>query len=288
MDRFAPKRRIRARIAVPISIFAAFLTALAVSVAVGTAAPKKAAVAPNNTAPPTITGTAKVGSTLTVHNGTFSGSQPLTYTYQWTRCDSDGGSCAAISGATDDTYVLKAVDEKNTLRVEVTAKNTDGTDKATSVPTAVVALADTTPAPTPTTTATGCPKTTQASQAIAVTDVTVPARLQVDQFQVAGGPVTLRTQSFTLRVHVSSTCGNPVSGAKVYATAVPFGQLTIPAEATTGSDGWVALNFNKMAGFPVSPKQQLLAMFIRASKAGDPVLAGISTRRLVSVRVQKG
>jgi hypothetical protein len=288
MDRFVPKRRIRARIAVPISIIAALVTVLAVSATVGTAAPKRAAVAPNNTAPPTITGTAKVGSTFTVHDGTWSGSQPITYTNQWRRCDQDGGSCADISGATDDTYVLKAVDQGNTLRVRVTAKNADGTDSSTSVPTAVVAAADVTPTPAPAATATGCPKTTQTSQAVAVADVTVPARLQVDQFQVTAGPLTLRTQSFTLRVHVGSTCGNPVSGAKVYVTAVPFNQMTIPAEATTGSDGWVDLNFTKMAGFPVSSKQQLLAMFIRASKAGDPVLAGISTRRLISLRVQHG
>jgi hypothetical protein len=31
-----------------------------------------------------------------------------------------------------------------------------------------------------------------------------------------------------------------------------------------------------------------MAVFIRASKAGDPVLAGISTRRLVSLRVSHG
>jgi hypothetical protein len=288
MDRLAFKRRLRARIAVPVGLVAAIVTALAVSATVGFAAPSRAAVAPNNTAAPTITGTAKVGQTLTAHNGTWTGTAPITYTYQWQRCDENGGSCADISAATDDTYVLKAVDQGNTLRLVVTGKNADGTDKGTSVPTAVIgAAAETTPTPAPAT-GTGCPKTTQASQAVAVADVTVPARLQVDQFQVAGGPLTLKMQSFTLRVHVSSTCGNPVSGAKVYATAVPFNQVTIPAEATTGSDGWVDLTYNKMAGFPVSSKQQLLAMFIRASKPGDPVLAGISTRRLVSLRVTHG
>src|SRR4051794_3655288 len=77
MDRLEPTRRIRARIVVPVGIIAALVTALAVSATVGFAAPSRAAIAPNNTAPPTITGTAKVGSTLTVHNGTWAGSQPI-------------------------------------------------------------------------------------------------------------------------------------------------------------------------------------------------------------------
>jgi hypothetical protein len=87
------------------------------------------------------------------------------------------------------------------------------------------------------------------------------------------------------RFHVTACGGRPVEGALVYATAVPFNQLSIPNEQPTGSDGWATLTFTRLNGFPVSPHQSLIAIFARARKSGENLLSGISTRRLVSVRV---
>jgi Histidine kinase-, DNA gyrase B-, and HSP90-like ATPase/His Kinase A (phospho-acceptor) domain len=52
-----------------------------------------------------------------------------------------------------------------------------------------------------------------------------------------------------------------------------------------GLDLHAAMQFKTMQGFSATAHQQLLVMFVRASKQGDPILAWISTRRLVSLRV---
>ena len=117
---------------------AALGTTLALVVGLGAGAGTAAvAAAPQNTAPPTITGTPQEGQKLTGHRGTWSGNV-ADYDDQWTRCDKDGGSCAAISGSGGTSYTVKNVDVGNTIRFKVFAKNADGTTTAVSVPTAVI------------------------------------------------------------------------------------------------------------------------------------------------------
>jgi hypothetical protein len=247
----------------------------------------RTAVAPKNTAPPTISGKPQVGELLKADNGTWTGTAPITYSYQWRVCGTDGGACRDIPGATGNEYSLKAADQGNTIRVVVTAKNADGSDTATSVPTALIAAANAPPTTTTSTgsSANGCPKMAAGASSVSVGDVSAPARLQIDQIQSSPGTITLGTSVFTVKFHVSDTCGSPVKGAQVYATGVPYNMVSIPAQQTTDDNGWVSMQFRTLRGFPATPKQRLLVMFVRASKAGDPVLAGISTRRLVSFRV---
>lgn len=94
--------------------------------------------APANTGEPKITGSATVGSQLSVSNGTWSGSTPITYTYQWQQCDTNGNNCNGISNATNQTYTVVSGDTGHTLRAKVTATNSAGHATATADASGVV------------------------------------------------------------------------------------------------------------------------------------------------------
>ena len=96
-----------------------------------TAASARTAAVPRNTAPPTISGTASEGNTLTASNGSWANS-PTSFAYQWRQCDSSGSGCNDISGATKKTYTLGSSDADHTIRVVVTASNSDGQASSTS------------------------------------------------------------------------------------------------------------------------------------------------------------
>ena len=80
----------------------------------------------NTVSPAILAGSIEVGSTLTSGTGTFSGSTPLRYTYQWQRCQPSGWPCTPIAGATSSSYVLQPADQGWTIRSFVTATNGGG------------------------------------------------------------------------------------------------------------------------------------------------------------------
>jgi hypothetical protein len=97
----------------------------------------RAGLLPQSTAAPTAAGTLAVGQTLTAGTGTWL-NFPVTYTYQWQRCDAAGANCAPIPGATAQAYVIAPGDAGFTLEVVVGATNVYGSASATSAPTGVV------------------------------------------------------------------------------------------------------------------------------------------------------
>src|SRR5579862_2377931 len=112
------------------------------------ASARHAAASPTNTSGPTITGTAATGATLSATSGAWNGATPISYAYQWQRCNSSGSSCGTISGATNQNYVVSNSDGGRTIRVQVTATNADGSNQALSGATGTIVNAGAIPANT--------------------------------------------------------------------------------------------------------------------------------------------
>ena len=103
------------------------------------AAPPTPPPAPVNVAPPTISGAAHQGQSLTASEGGWGGS-PLVLAFRWLRCDATGGNCVPIPAARGGTYVATAADVGHSLRLRVTAANAGGSTKALSTNTASIQL----------------------------------------------------------------------------------------------------------------------------------------------------
>jgi hypothetical protein len=118
---------------------AAAVAALATGTAF--AATHRSSAAPQNTSNPTIEGKFQVNETVTATTGQWSGN-PTDFAYKWQRCNSAGSGCADITGATSKTYKLASADVDHTVRVLVTASNTDGQTTVNSRPSPIVSASD--------------------------------------------------------------------------------------------------------------------------------------------------
>jgi hypothetical protein len=228
------------------------------------------AARPVNTDEPSISGTARVGSTLTANRGEWAGEQPITYAFAWLRCNDRGDSCSEIPGANDTTYEVRDSDTGRTLRVRVTARNDRGSSSAISNATGVVG-SNQPPPPPPT-------GTIPVSQLQAAGD-----RLVVATVQFSPNPVTSRTAPITARVRVTARGGRPVSGASVFMRATP--RVVQGQTLQTQNDGWATLTLVPNNQFPQPRSGFNVQFFIKASKPGDPGLGGIAGYRLVQVRL---
>jgi hypothetical protein len=107
-------------------------------------------IAPTNTAIPVITGIARTGATLTASNGSWTGS-PTSYTYQWKRAATSGGTYSNIGLATSRAYELTDTDIGKYIKVAVTAANGVGASTA-ELSTATSVVVDLTDSVVPTAT----------------------------------------------------------------------------------------------------------------------------------------
>lgn len=226
-------------------------------------------VPPQSTAAPSVSGSAVVGGELTAVEGTWTNA-PTRYAYQWQQCDAAGNACAAISGATGKIYGVRSADTGRTLRVQVTAVNPYGQSTATSGQSGIVRSSG-----------------SGGGTAVSIANVSLPDRLVITGVSTTPSAIPNRTTQITMRVRVSDTRGRLVSGALVYATGIPFGRVTNMPETTTDANGVATLRFRATARLPIV-RNTAVQFFLRARKAGENPLAGVSTRRLVQVRIVPG
>ncbi len=249
---------------------ASVLTALAAVAGMADAQPN---VIPNNTETPAVVGTPMDGELVAAKDGEWSGTDPMTFTYQWQACDAAGANCASIANATGKIYRVATGDVGKRLRVVVTARNTTGTDTANSQPTGAVVH----PA--------GATRLADGRYSIPATSVKNPDRLVISGIEFS--PSVLRSRApFTGRFRVTDTRGYVVRDATMLVTGVPLGWITQPQEVKTNVDGLVTLQLQPTTRLRLV-RGGSMVMFLRARKDGDSLLAGISSRRLVRVRTAR-
>lgn len=235
------------------------------------------ATAPRNTSIPTISGTLREGETLTANPGVWTGTQPIAFTYQWQRCDGNGGNCASIGGATSRNYTVTSADVSRSVRVVVRATNPAGARSATSAPTGVAQPGG--PA--------GQVRLPDGRISIPIESVSLPAQLVIEQVLFSPNPVRSRRTTISARVRVVDTRGFVVRGALVYMRSTPL-LTTTPAETATATDGWVVLRMRARAPraglvFPLR-RGVNVQFYVQARRAGERLLYGVTATRLVQVR----
>jgi hypothetical protein len=229
--------------------------------------------APRSTADPAITGTTTTGQTLRASAGSWTGAQPITFSFRWLRCDTGGNNCLVLPGQTDDSYTLRDGDIGRTLRVRVIAQNSAGSRNRLSAPTAAVQKGSTLPS--------GAITLPTGEVSIPATSVPSTERLIVDRVDFNPTPVRSRTTPITIRVKVKDTRGFVVRDVFVFLRSTPLVTST-PAEQPTGQDGTVTYTVQPSAAFPIRNGYNV-QFFVRAHRRGDKPLAGIAGYRLVQV-----
>jgi hypothetical protein len=214
------------------------------------------------------------GSVARVDQGTWTGRQPISFSYQWLRCNSQGGDCVPIAGATGRNYRLATADVNHRIRFNITARNALGSLTVMSGESAIV----TEPLPA------GAMRLPSGEISIPATSVPRTERLIVSQVAFSPNPVTGRTRVLTVRVRVKDTRGFVVRDALVFVRSTP--RVTTGGDRQVATiDGWVTYqlvpnaNFRARTGYNVQ-------FFVKVYRAGDPALAGVAGYRLVQVRTR--
>ena len=107
----------------------------------------------------------------------------------------------------------------------------------------------------------------------------------IDKVKFSPNPVTSRIEPIVIRVHIVDTRGYVVRDALVFIRSVPA-VTTTPPELPTAQDGWATFQIFAKPDFPLK-KRGFVQFFARVRNAGDNVLVGVGSRRLVQVRTAR-
>jgi hypothetical protein len=176
---------------------------------------------------PTISGTVKVGSTLTAASGTW-GPAPVALSFAW----SVGGGAKATTA----TYKIVAADAGKTILVKVTGKKTGYTTVTkTSAATVAVPAVIGTLAPAPTPTITGTVKV--GSTLTATPGTWGPSPVALTYAWSVGGVVKATTATYKIAAaDAGKTVVVKVTGTKTgYTTLTKTSAATVPVPATVGT-----------------------------------------------------
>jgi hypothetical protein len=217
--------------------------------------PPPPAVAPANATVPTISGYAEEGEALTVTTGTWSGTEPFAYRYEWFRCSTALKGCQAIAGANGASYTPRGADVGARISVTVVAANRVGAMEATTARTEPVVPA----APQP------------GYRALDAEKLRPIHRLVVERID---GPRTVRSRgTATLLIRITDARGFLIKGADVQISG-PTGTVT----GTTAASGVAVARVRVGA-----PRSGRIVLTMRASSTGDGAAAAVK-RILLSIR----
>lgn len=230
--------------------------------------------APSNTRRPAIVGSSVEGVAATLDRGTWTGAS--SFTEQWLRCNSAGRDCVPIPGATAAQYRFAVDDVGHRIRANVTASNSRGTTTATSGASATVRASG--PA--------GVVMLAGGERSIPATSVSPAHRLVVADVRFSPRPIRSRTAPITIRVRVQDTRGYVVRDALVFVRSTPL-VTTGRSHARTALGGWATFTAHPRVNFPRLRRGHGVQFFVKAYRAGDPVLGGVAGYRLAQVRLAR-
>ena len=208
--------------------------------------------------------------------GSWVGDQPITYSYQWLRCDPSGNACAPIAAAVNSSYKLAQDQVGATVRIKVIATNSRGNGSAISTQSAVVQDASG---------GGGIVNLPNGGKSVDAADVPAGERLIVQKVQFSPNPVRSRSSSITITVTVKDT--RVLRPQRVRVPALDPLLTSTPTDAQTASDGRVKYAVKPRSDFPLKNGYSV-QFFVKAYRKGDPTLAGISGTRRSQVPTASG